>query len=163
MPPDRSVGIDGSKAWLDVAGHPDPAPRRVANASDGIAGLIADLRRLAPALVVLEATGGLELVVVAAFQVAGLPVAVVNPRQARDFAKATGRLAKTDRIDAALLAHFAEAIRPAPATAVPDDVRHPGALLTRRNQLTQLRLMETNRLDRLADPSVRKEVRRHVA
>jgi transposase len=90
MAQERFVGIDVSKAWLDVDGRPAPAPRRVANDSDGIAGLVADLRRLAPALVVLEATGGLELPVVAALQVAGLPVAVVNPRQARDFAKATG-------------------------------------------------------------------------
>lgn len=163
MAPDRFVGVDVSKAWLDVAGRPDPAPRRVANDPAGIAGLVADLRRVAPTLVVLEATGGLELPVVAALQVAGLPVAVVNPRQVRDFAKATGQLAKTDRIDAALLARFGEAIRPAPAAAVPDDVRHLDALLTRRNQLIGMRVMETNRLDRLTDKGVAAEVRRHVA
>jgi transposase len=157
------VGIDVSKAWLDVAGRPAPTPSRVANDPDGIAALVADLRVLAPTLVVLEATGGLELPVVAALQVAGLPVAVVNPRQARDFAKATGQLAKTDRLDAALLARFAEAIRPTPATAVPDDVRHLDALLTRRNQLIAMRVMETNRLDRLTDTDVRAEVRKHVA
>ncbi len=163
MAQERFVGIDVSKAWLDVAGRPGPAPRRVANDADGIAGLVADLRRLAPALVVLEATGGLELPVVAALQVAGLPVAVVNPRQVRDFARATGQLAKTDRLDAALLARFAEAIRPAPAAAVPDDVRRLDALLTRRNQLIEMRVMETNRLDRLTDEAVAAEVKRHVA
>jgi transposase len=163
MSPERFVGIDVSKAWLDVAGRPDPAPRRVANDPDGIAGLVADLGQLAPALVVLEATGGLELAVVAALQVAGLPVAVVNPRQARDFAKATGQLAKTDRIDAALLARFAEALRPAPAAIVPDDVRRLDALLTRRNQLIGMRVMETNRLDRLTDKAVAADVKRHVA
>jgi transposase len=163
MSPERFVGIDVSKAWLDVAGRSDPAPRRVANDPDGIAGLVADLRRLSPALVVLEATGGLELAVVAALQVAGPPVAVVNPRQVRDFAKATGQLAKTDRLDAALLARFAEAIRPAPAAVVPDDVRHLDALLTRRNQLIGMRVMETNRLDRLTDRAVATEVKRHVA
>jgi transposase len=157
------VGIDVSKAWLDVATRLGPAPRRVANDPDGIAGLVADLRALAPTLVVLEATGGLELPLVAALQVAGLPVAVVNPRQARDFARATGQLAKTDRIDAALLAHFAEAIRPAPSAVVPDDVRHLDALLTRRNQLIGMRVMETNRLDRVCDPDVRAEIRKHVA
>jgi transposase len=163
MAQERFVGIDVSKAWLDVAGRPGPAPRRVANDADGIAGLVADLRRLAPALVVLEATGGLELPVVAALQVAGLPIAVVNPRQVRDFARATGQLAKTDRLDAALLARFAEAIRPAPAAAVPDDVRRLDALLTRRNQLIEMRVMETNRLDRLTDKAVAAEVKRHVA
>ncbi len=163
MSPERFIGIDVSKAWLDVAGRPDPAPRRVANDPGGIAGLVADLRQQAPALVVLEATGRLELAVVAALQVAGLPVAVVNPRQARDFAEATGQSAKTDRIDAALLARFAEAIRPAPAAAVPDDVRRLDALLTRRNQLIGMRVMETNRLDRLTDKAVRADVAKHVA
>jgi transposase len=88
---------------------------------------------------------------------------VVNPRQVRDFAKATGQLAKTDRLDAALLARFAEAIRPAPAAVVPDDVRHLDALLTRRNQLIAMRVMETNRLDRLTDKDVRADIRKHVA
>ena len=157
------VGIDVSKAWLDVAGRPDPAPSRVANDPAGIAALVADLRALAPELVVLEATGGLELPVVAALQVAGLPVAVVNPRQVRDFARATGQLAKTDRLDAALPARFAEAIRPAPAAVVPDDVRHLDALLTRRNQLIAMRVMETSRLDRLTDKDVRADIRKHVA
>jgi len=163
MPQDRFVGIDVSKAWLDIAGRPDPAPYRLANDPGGIAALVADLRALAPALVVLEATGGLELPVVAALQVAGLPVAVVNPRQARDFARATGQLAKTDCLDAALLARFAEAIRPAPQAAVPEAVRHLDALLTRRNQLIGMRVMETNRLGRLADKAVRSEVQKHVA
>jgi transposase len=163
MSSERFIGIDVSKAWLDVAGRPDPAPSRAANDPDGIAALARQLRELAPALIVLEATGGLELPVVAALQVAGLPVAVVNPRQVRDFAKATGQLAKTDRLDAALLARFAEAIRPAPAAVVPDDVRHLDALLARRNQLIQMRVMETNRLDRLTDAALRKEVQKHVA
>ena len=163
MSSDRFIGIDVSKAWLDVAGRPDPVPHRVANDPDGIAELVGTLRAPAPALIVLEATGRLELPVVAALQVAGLPVAVVNPRQVRDFAKATGRLAKTDRLDAAVLAHFADALRPAPAAPVPDDVRRLDALLTRRNQLIGMRVMETNRLDRLTDREVRTEVRRHVA
>jgi len=163
MAQDRFIGIDVSKAWLDVAGRPGPAPRRVANDPDGIAALVADLRALAPALVLLEATGGLELPVVAALQVAGLPVSVVNPRQVRDFARATGQLAKTDRLDAALLARFAEAIRPARQAPVPEDVRHLDALLTRRNQLIGMRVMETNRLDRVSDKEVRSEVRKHVA
>src|SRR5881409_3643419 len=127
MPQARFVGIDVSKAWLDVAGRPEPAPHRLANDPAGIAALVA------------------------ALQVAGLPVAVVNPRQVRDFARATGQLAKTDRLDAGLLARFAEALRPTPQPPVPQDVRHLDALLTRRNQLIGMRVMETNRLDRLTD------------
>ncbi|MFO0847327.1 MAG: IS110 family transposase [Gemmataceae bacterium] len=161
-PPDRFIGIDVSKAWLDVAGRPDPAPQRVANDPDGIAELVGMLRGLAPVRIVLEATGHPELPLVAALQVAGLPVAVVNPRQVRDFARATGRLAKTDRLDAAVLAHFADALRPAPAAPVPDDVRHLDALLTRRNQLIGMRVMETNRLDRVTDEAARAEVQKHV-
>jgi transposase len=157
------VGIDVSKAWLDIAGRPGPDERRVGNDPGGIAAAVTHLRALAPTLVVLEATGGLELPLVAALQVAGLPVAVVNPRQARDFARATGQLAKTDRLDAALLARFAEAIRPAAQAPVPDEVRHLDALLTRRNQLIGMRVMETNRLDRLDDEVVRAEVNKHVA
>src|SRR4051794_21224634 len=107
------VGVDVSKAHLDSAIRPGgKAVARDPNDPAGIAALVSRLEPLAPTLVVVEATGGLELPLVAALQVAGIPVAAVNPRQARDFAKASGRLAKTDRIDAEVLAHFAEAIRP---------------------------------------------------
>ncbi|MDB5352409.1 MAG: Transposase [Planctomycetota bacterium] len=106
------AGIDVSKAYLDTATRPGRSPDRDPDDPAGIAAPVARLKPLAPALVVVEATGGLELPLVAAPQVAGIPVAAINPRQARDFAKASGRLAKTDRIDAEALAHFAEAIRP---------------------------------------------------
>jgi transposase len=162
MSQDSFVGIDVSKVWLDAAWRPEPAPLRVANDPGGIADLVRRLGRAAPALVVLEATGGLWMPVVA-LQVAGLPVAVVNPRQVRDFARATGQLAKTDRLDAALLARFSEAIRPTPQTPVTEEVRHLDALLTRRNQLIGMRVMETNRLDRVTDKVVRSEVQKHVA
>jgi transposase len=108
------VGIDVSKAYLDTATRPGPRPERDPNDPAGIAALVSRLKPLAPALVVVEATGGLELPLVAALQVARIPVAAINPRQARDFAKASGRLAKTDRIDAEALAHFATAWAPAP-------------------------------------------------
>src|SRR5215208_1408706 len=101
---------------------------------------------LAPALVVVEATGGLELPLLAALQVAGIPAAAINPRQARDFAKATGRLAKTDRIDAEVLAHFAEAVRPEGRPLPSADVRALDALLSRRQQLLEMQVMESNRL-----------------
>src|SRR5262249_37519186 len=100
------AGIDVSKATLDVAVRPTGEAFRLANDPAGLAALVERLRPLAPALVVIEATGGYELAAVAALQAAGIPVAAVNPRQARDFAKGVGRLAKTDRIDAAVLAHF---------------------------------------------------------
>jgi transposase len=107
------VGIDISKAYLDTATKPGhPVPRHT-NAPAGTAARVARLAPLAPSLVVVEAAGGLELPLRAALQVAGIPTAAIHPRQARDFAKATGRLAKTDRIDAEVLAHFAEAVRPA--------------------------------------------------
>src|SRR5262249_43344339 len=133
------------------------------NDPDGIAALVARLARLQPALIVLEATGGYEMPLAAALQVAGLPVAVVNPRQARDFAKATGRLAKTDTIDATMLAHFAEAIRPAPRPVADPRVRHLEALLARRQQLIGMRVMESNRLGTAADPAVRDGLGRHIA
>src|SRR3954469_6090942 len=104
------VGIDVSKAALDVAIRPDGATFRVANDPTGFAELIGRLRPLSPALVVLEATGGYEAPALAALQAAPTPAAAINPRQARDFARATGRLAKTDQIDAEALAHFADAV-----------------------------------------------------
>ncbi len=105
-----SVGIDVAKDWLDVAVQPGGEHWRVAQDAAGLAGLVARLDALAPALVVLEASGGYERPVLAALTAAGLPVALVNPRQARDFAKATGKLAKTDALDAQALAHFAQAV-----------------------------------------------------
>ena len=107
------VGVDVSKAYLDLADTRGGAPRRVANESTAIAELIANLRTDAPELVVLEATGGYETALVIALQGAGLAVAVVNPRQIRDFARATGQLAKTDVLDARIIARFGLAIRPA--------------------------------------------------
>src|SRR5512135_865593 len=149
------VGIDVSRAALDVAVRPIGAAFRLSNDSAGLAALVDRLRPLAPALVVLEATGGYEAPAVAALQVAGIPTAAINPRQARDFAKATGRLAKTDRIDAEALAHFAEAVRPAARPLPPAEVRALDALLSRRQQLLEMQVMESNRLGACADPTVR--------
>jgi transposase len=157
------AGIDVSKAALDVAVRPAGAAFRLANDPAGLAALVERLRPLAPALVVIEATGGYELAAVAALQAAGVPVAAVNPRQARDFAKGVGRLAKTDRIDAAVLAHFAESVRPTPQAAAPAQRRALDALLTRRRQLIEMRVMESNRLEGCPDPAVRAGVERHIA
>ena len=106
------IGIDVAKDRLDVDTRPGGEVFAVARDSNGLAMLVERLQRLAPALVALEATGGYETVVASALGAAQLPLAVVNPRQIRDFARATGKLAKTDRIDAAAIAHFAEAVRP---------------------------------------------------
>ena len=111
------VGIDVSKDRLDVHLRPSGQSFAVARDGEALAALVARLQALAPALVVMEATGGYETVVASAIAAAHLPLAVVNPRQIRDFARATGKLAKTDRLDAAAIAHFAEAIRP-PARAL---------------------------------------------
>jgi transposase len=157
------VGIDVSKAHLDVAVRPAGAAFRLDNTPAGLTELVARLTPLAPALIVLEATGGYELPAVAACQAASLPVAAVNPRQARDFAKGVGRLAKTDRIDAAVLAHFAEAVRPAARPAVPADRAALDALLTRRKQLIEMRVMESNRREVTADAAVRAGIDRHLA
>src|SRR5437879_485425 len=109
---ERFVGIDVAQATLEVAVRPSSESWQVANDEIAFGGLVDRLRSVAPTLIGPEATGGIQLPVVAALAAAGLPVVALNPRQVRDFAKATGKLAKTDRIDAKVLAHFAEAIRP---------------------------------------------------
>ena len=158
------VGIDVSKAHLDVAARPGGAAFRVANDPAGLAALVERLGPPAPALVVVEATGGYELPAVAALQAAGIPVAAINPRQARDFAKATGRLAKTDRIDAGALAHFAEAVRPAPRPPEPAERRALDALADPAAAgLIEMKVMEPNRLETAADAAVRAGIGRHIA
>jgi transposase len=152
------IGIDVSKDALDLHARPTNQTRRAANDTDGIAAAVAWVAERAPALVVLEATGGYERPLVAALVEARVNVAVVNPRQARDFAKATGRLAKTDALDAAALAHFAEAVRPE-ARPVPDaQTRELAELLGRRRQLLGMRTAEGNRLGTAAAPRVRRSI-----
>ncbi len=160
--PEGFIGIDVSKANLDVADSPDGPAETVSNDPAGIASLIERFRAQAPQLVVLEASGGLEVPVVAALAAAGLPVVVVNPRQVRDFAKATGRLAKTDSIDAAVLAHFAAAVRPAIRPLPDPQTRHLAALLARRRQLVEMIGAENNRLGGATEP-VQGDIRAHLA
>ncbi len=155
------VGIDVAKAYLDIAVRPTHAHWRAANTEDGIAGLTERLRTLQPALVVLEATGGYERTVTAALAVAGVPVAVVNPRQVRDFAKATGKLAKTDTLDADALAHFADAVRPEPRALPEAAAQALDALLVRRRQLVNMLVAEKNRLQAAMAP-VRDRVACHI-
>jgi len=155
------VGIDVAKASLEIAVHQSAERWSVPHTDAGVANLVARLRALAPTLIVLEATGGLERPGVAALAAASLPVAVVNPRQVRDFAKATGQLAKTDAIDAAVLAHFAAAVRP-PVRPLPDAAtQHLAALVTRRRQLVEMLTAERNRLA-TAPKALRKELAAHI-
>jgi transposase len=155
------VGIDVAKDYLDVHVRPGGLAFRAANDDDGIAALVARLAELRPAAVVLEATGGYEVPAVAALAAAGMTPAVVNPRQARRFAEGVGRLAKTDRLDAAVLAHFAEAVRPEPRPVPDADARALGELLARRRQLVQMRVSEQHRLP-TSSGAIRKNVQRHI-
>ena len=159
--PQLFVGVDVAKAQLDIALRPTGERWAVVNDDAGIATLVARLQAVQPTLIVLEATGGYQRAVVAALAAAGLPVGVVNPRQARDFAKATGQLAKTDALDARALAHFAEAVRPTPRPlpdAQADELR---ALLARRRQLVAMRTAEQNRLGS-APPRLQPDIQAHI-
>jgi transposase len=140
------VGIDVAKAQLDIALRPSGERWAVPNDAGGVGTLVEQLQALQPTLIVLEATGGLERAATAALATAGLPVVVVNPRQARDFARATGQLAKTDALDARALAHFADVIRPTPRPLPDAQTQELRALLGRRQQLVVMRTAEQNRL-----------------
>jgi transposase len=156
------VGIDVAKDDLEIALRPTEDAWTVAHDPARLEALTRRLARLEPRLIVLEATGGYEAPVAAALSTAGLPVAVVNPRQVRDFAKATGQLAKTDRIDAATLALFAERVRPEPRP-LPDPVGEElRALVARRRQLLEMLGAEQNRLRHATAPSVEKGLQKHV-
>lgn len=156
------VGIDVSKAFLDVACLPDGKTLKVGNDSEGIKSLMAYCKKLVPEKIVLEATGGYERDVSLALADAGLPVVVINARQVRDFAKATGQLAKTDQIDAVILATFAERIRP-PERHVMDKAEYELAeLVTRRRQLLDAHQAEKNRLKMVKNPVVKSSIKRHM-
>jgi transposase len=160
------VGIDVAKAWLDVAVRPTGTASgtawRTENRETALVPLVDQLRSLSPQLIVLEASGGYERLVVARLAEAGLPVAVVNPRQVRDFAKATGLLAKTDRLDAAVLAHFAEAVHPEPRPLPDTAARQLAALMERRSQLVGMLTAEKNRLAQALN-TVRPQIAQHIA
>lgn len=155
------VGSDVSKDFLDVHVRPSALAFRVANDEAGIADLVDRLRQTPPAGLVLEATGGYEIPVVAALATAGLAPAVVNPRQARRFAEGIGRRAKTDPIDAGVLAHFAEAVRPEPRPVPDAEARLLADWLARRRQLVQRRVSEQHRLPTAGRP-LRKGIQRHI-
>jgi transposase len=155
------IGIDVSKAWLDCDGCPIAQPKRYSNDSQGIDALVGWLQATKPALIVLEATAGFETAAASALAAAGLPVIVVNPKQVRDFAKGMGILAKTDRIDARVLALFAQRIRPQVRPLPSDEQRELAELLGRRSQLVVMRAQEQARLT-TALPVARSSILEHI-
>ena len=163
MKPEESfAGIDVSKQYLDFGLTSNGRVERFNNDEVGINTLVERLKQESPALIVVEATGGLEMLIVAVSRVAGLPIAVVNARQVRDFAKATGRLAKTDKLDALVLAHFAQAVRPAVREGKTEAEQELTELVARRRQLVAMRAEEKVRL---AMASVRQKIsiQEHIA
>lgn len=155
------VGIDVSQDRLDIAVRPSGERWSVANTPGAFGALIKRIQALPPTLVVLEATGGLEAAVVAELAYAGLPVAVVNPKRVREFARASGQLAKTDQLDASVLAHFAEAIRP-PVRPLPSpESDQLAALVTRRRQVLDMLTAERNR-QRTAPSAMRQRIAAHI-
>ena len=156
------VGIDVSKHWLDVGIRPAGRAERLANDEAGIEAVVVQLGAVAPERIVLEASGGLELPLVAALAAAALPVVVVNPRQVRDFARATGRLAKTDALDAQVLAHFAEAVRPELRPLPDAETQALRDLVARRRQLLGMLVAERQRR-RAARAAVRPGIEAHIA
>jgi transposase len=157
---ERFIGVDVSKKLLDVSIRPSDERTQFPNDEQGITALLQFLGRQVTLLVV-EATGGYEMPLVGHLLAKGIPLAVVNPRQARDFAKATGQLAKTDAIDARVLAHFAEAVRPVPRPLPDVETQELHELLTRRRQLLEMKVAEQNRLF-LATGVTRSDIQRHI-
>lgn len=155
------IGIDIAKERVDIAVRPPDRTWSMPYGDDDVELLVAQLQDLSPTAVVLEATGGIELPLVAALATASLPVVVVNPRQVRDFAKSTGQLAKTDRLDAMVLAHFAEAVRPPIRPLRDAETQVLSAVLARRRQVSSIILAEKNRLSR-AIPEVSPRIQAHI-
>jgi transposase len=156
------IGIDVAKDKLDVHVRPAGEAFGVTRDAKGLIELAERLRTLTPALIVLEATGGFERTVAAALAAAKLPLVVVNPRQIRDFARAVGRLAKTDAIDAAIIAHFAEAIRPEPRPILDSEAQALDDMVSRRRQLIDMIIAETNRKKAITNKRIVREIDRHL-
>lgn len=157
------IGIDVSRDRLDAYVRPSDELFAVARDSEGLAALIGRLRAFDPYLVVLEATGGFEVTVAAAVVAAEIPLAVVNPRQICDFARATGQLAKTDALDAKAIARFAEAVRPQPRPVPDAQARALGELIARRRQIVEMMTAERNRRRQLTSRRLIKSVDRLLA
>lgn len=156
------VGIDVSKEKLDVAVRPSGELMSFSNDEDGISMMADFIKRFLPLLIAFEATGGLETAAVGMLTAQGLPVVVINPRQVRDFAKATGKLAKTDAIDAHVIARFGESVRPEVRPLKDEETQKLSALITRRRQIVEMITAEKNRLSRTTPWTV-KDIQKHIA
>jgi transposase len=158
---DIFVGVDVSTDSLDLAIYGQEPVLRFANNEDGIKRVLAYLEKFTPSLVVMEATGDIEVPLAACLYTTGTPVAVINPRQIKDFAKATGKLAKTDKIDARTIAHFAQAIHPEAKPVKDEKTEELSAILTRRSQVLEMLIMEKNRIKK-ARKVVKEAIKAHI-
>jgi transposase len=156
------IGIDVSKAQLDIAHLPSGEQWTAANDETGIATLVKRLKEIEPTRVVLEATGGYEIDIAVALGTASIPTVVINPRQARDFARALNRLAKTDAIDARVLAEFGRRLEPEPRPLADDETRAMEALVARRRQLVDMRTAELNRQSSVRMAAMRDGIAAHI-
>lgn len=156
------IGIDVSQAWLDIVLRPSGTYWRLDNELSGWNQLILNLASTDVKLVVVESTGGMERGIVQVLQQQGLPVAVINPKRARDFAKASGRLAKTDRIDAGVLAHFAQAMNPVPKPLASEGQTALSDLVSRRTQLVEMLNSEQRRLHSVRNRSAKADIETHI-
>ncbi|NOX81075.1 MAG: IS110 family transposase [Deltaproteobacteria bacterium] len=157
----RVVGIDVAKEKLDIASRPGKAFWTISNCEKEFGPLIDKLAEISPDLIVLEATGGLEMPVASALATAGLPVVIINPRQIRNFAKAIGTLAKTDRIDADIIARFGESIKPEIRPLKDEQTKELTEVLTRRRQLVDMLTAEKNRLPTMRT-KIKKDIEKHI-
>lgn len=157
----RVIGIDVAKEKLDIASRPEKESWTIANREEKFSSLVDKFVKISPDLIVLEATGGLEIPVASALGAAGLPVVIINPRQIRDFAKATGKLAKTDRIDADIIAHFGESIKPEIRPLKDEQTQELAEILTRRRQLVDMMTAEKNRLPTVRT-KIKKDIEKHI-
>lgn len=162
MSQDTFIGVDVSNKWLDVYIQPQGTTLRVANDVEGIDELVGMAKELEPDNVVMEATGGLESALGASLSVAGVKASIVNPRQVRDFARAIGKLAKTDAIDAQVIARFAQVVNPQTRVVVDEQAEELSAILSRRSQLVGMLNAEKNRLSR-ASRVVRRRLKAHIS
>jgi transposase len=156
------VGVDVSQETLDMVVHGTGEMRSFANNQAGIARAVGWLKALEPEIIVMEATGELEVPFVVSLQAEKLPTAVINPRQVRDFAKSKGVLAKTDKVDAKVLAHYARAMEPEIRPMPEEEVRQLDALVTRRLQLVQMITAEQNRLIRVNNRVIKQRIQEHI-
>lgn len=158
----KYVGIDVAKDSMEVTAHEGTENWNFTNDEAGICKLITRMEKLSPSLIVLEATGGYEVTIAAELHSMGFPVAVVNPRHIRDFARSVGILAKTDILDARVIARYAATVQPAPRALPTEDTKRLGSIMMRRKQIVSMRTAEKNRLHQ-ADPAVRERIKAHIS